>query len=303
MNKETAKTFVYRNARPIQLALWKYYFEGGSREEVIHLLSFYQNQDGGFGNGIEADNLSPASSPMQTWKATEILWEIGCRDSELPMIQGILKWLDSRAEYAEKTKQWKNCVQSTNGYPHAIWWEYNGEPAEYGPNPTASLAGFILFFADKNSALYQKGVQHAKDAYAYLEQHFPIMESHIVTCYIQLYDYCKAAGAELFDMEHFKEMLVSMVKQNICPDVEKWGVDYVPTPMDYISSPASIFYAGNEELVKKDIERLNKQQLPDGSFIVPWNWCNDYKEFVLVENWLKSEILINNLLFIENFTD
>ncbi len=302
MNLEAAKAFVYRNARPLQLAIWNYFFENGSREEVLHCMSVYQNPDGGFGYGMEADNSSPCSSPMQTWKATDALWKIGHRDAGHPLVQGILRYLDSGKEYSEETRQWKNCVESTNDFPHAIWWEYKGEPTKYTPNPTASLAGFLLYFADKDSSLYQKGAAHAKAAYQYLEENFPIREAHVVICYIQLYQYCLEAGiTELFDMERFKKMLIAMVHENICPDVEKWGVDYVATPMWYIDSPESIFYPGNEDLVKKEIECLEKQQLPDGSFKIPWNWGNDYREFTLAENWWKSEQLIEKALFFRAF--
>lgn len=49
MNEHQARNFVYRNARPLELARWKYLFEGGSREEVLTALASYQNDDGGFG--------------------------------------------------------------------------------------------------------------------------------------------------------------------------------------------------------------------------------------------------------------
>lgn len=47
---------------------------------MLNALGFYQNEDGGFGNGLEADFLNPNSSPMATWAATETLREIGLTD-------------------------------------------------------------------------------------------------------------------------------------------------------------------------------------------------------------------------------
>lgn len=304
MNKETARAFVYRNARPLQLALWKYYFEDGDREEILRCMSYYQNPDGGFGHGLEPDNFSPASSPIQTWQATEILWKIGLREKEHPMVKGILQYLDSGAGYSAHTKQWKFCVESTNAYPHAVWWEYREEPKDYYPNPTPSLAGFILYFAQKGSPLYQKGLAHVKAAYEYLETHFPDIDAPTATCYIQMYHYCVEAGeTELFDMLYFKEMLTASVNRNICHDSEKWGVEYVPTPMKYMESPDSMFYQGNEALVQEELARLERQQSEDGSFPVPWIWYNEYREFVLAENWWKSVMIIENMLFCEAFSD
>ena len=45
MNMEKARTFIYRNARPLDLARWQYLFENGSKENVLILknIKFYQN--------------------------------------------------------------------------------------------------------------------------------------------------------------------------------------------------------------------------------------------------------------------
>ena len=40
---EKCRTYIYRTARPLCLALWKYHFENGSKEDVLHALAFYQN--------------------------------------------------------------------------------------------------------------------------------------------------------------------------------------------------------------------------------------------------------------------
>jgi hypothetical protein len=53
---EEIRGWVSRNARPLDFALWRYHFEGGSAEDVLRALALYQNADGGFGKGIEPDN-------------------------------------------------------------------------------------------------------------------------------------------------------------------------------------------------------------------------------------------------------
>ena len=50
------RLWMYGNARQIELAIWQYYFENGSKEAVLSSLSFYQNDDGGFGHTLEADS-------------------------------------------------------------------------------------------------------------------------------------------------------------------------------------------------------------------------------------------------------
>ena len=120
---EKAQNFIYRNARPLDLARWQYHFENGSQEAVLKALAAYQNQDGGFGHGLEADSFNPDSSPIQTWTATEILREVGVTDGKNPVIQKILAYLESGADFDAVRKQWLNTIPSNNEYPCAIWWK------------------------------------------------------------------------------------------------------------------------------------------------------------------------------------
>lgn len=97
MNKlfAMARSFVYHNARPLDIARWQYHFENGSSGDVLTALAAYQNDDGGFGHALEPDAWNPHSSPIQTWAATEILREIGFVDPTHPIIKGILRYLFS----------------------------------------------------------------------------------------------------------------------------------------------------------------------------------------------------------------
>ena len=90
MNYNQARSFIYKNARPLDLARWKYLFEEGSKEDVLTALAAYQNEDGGFGHALEPDCWNPDSSPIQTWVATEIIKEVGLEEKDHPIIQGIL---------------------------------------------------------------------------------------------------------------------------------------------------------------------------------------------------------------------
>lgn len=90
------KKWMYRNARPLDIARWKYHFEDGSKEEVLKALAAYQNLDGGFAHALEADSWNPNSCPMQTWCATEVLYELGVTDKENEIVKGILAYLDSK---------------------------------------------------------------------------------------------------------------------------------------------------------------------------------------------------------------
>lgn len=310
MNFTKGREFVYRNARPLEMALWEFHFEHGSAEEVLKRLAFFQNEDGGFGHAIEADFWNPHSTPIGTWKATEILAEIGFSDNEHPMIQGILRYLDSKEGYDEKTGQWENTLPSNNDYPHAIWWENHDRPTEFNPNPSAALTGFILTHAEKESSLYRKGCDMAKRLFDYMVEHCPIKETHIISCYMRLYqflgqfgeDVVRAAdGAVIADMAQFRRCLQEMVDCDLCREVERWGKEYVSMPSQYIDTPKSFLYEENQELVKEECRLIKEQQLADGSFVVPWSWCTDYKEYEIAVNWWKSELILKKFLFLQAF--
>lgn len=303
MDTKKAKEFIYRNARPIELALWKYYMEHGSIEDVLYCLSFYQNEDGGFGHALEPDSFNPNSAPIETWQATKILQQVGYGDASHPVIQGILRYLESGEDFLEETGQWKGSVLENDNYPHAIWWSYAPEKeGEYSPNPSAALAGFILCYAPKESDLWRKGKALAQKSYQWLLDHYPIQEEHMLECYIQLYQYLKAAEmTDVMDMADFKRRLTELVSRHICYEPERWNHEYVPRPSCFIHSPQSIFYKGNEEIVERECEYLTGAQLEDGSFNVPWEWYGEYKEFELAKNWWKSIMILENILFWENF--
>lgn len=297
---EKARGFIYRNARPLDLAVFKYNFESGSREDVITALSAYQNPDGGFGWGIEADNFNPNSQPMGVWKATEYICRIGGIESEHPVIQGILRYLSSGDGFDQVRNQWNNTVLTSNSYPCAIWWKYPESGSTFSYNPTAALAGFLIRYAKKQSALYEKGIRIAKEAAEWFIQDAPL-ERHIAGCFISLYEYCTDAGVMPFDGNALMEKLKEIVDRSICRDISRWG-EYIPRPSAFVTSRGSRFYhEGLEELCRAECEYIKSTQLPDGSFPVPWTWGNDYKEWYVAENWCKAIITIENMLFLREF--
>ncbi|WP_209443676.1 hypothetical protein [Paenibacillus camerounensis] len=55
---------------------------------------------------------------------------------------------------------WRNVIASNNEYPHAPWWHTDSDSTF---NPTAILAGFILQHADRESLLFARGLEIAKE--------------------------------------------------------------------------------------------------------------------------------------------
>lgn len=301
MTYEKARAFIYRNARPIDLARWQYHFENGSKEAVVKALSHYQNEDGGFGHALEADAWNPYSSPIQTWAATEILREIDFTDNAHPVVKGILLYLASGKDF--EGHLWYNTVKSNNDYPHAPWWHTDSDSTcHHDYNPTACLAGFIVRFADRQSKLYALGCRIAAEAVEQLMGAQRENDMHTLSCYIRLMMYCEEAGVtDLFDISALKEKIGGQVHAGITQNTAEWETSYVCKPSQFFNSKNSPFYSGNERIADYECEYIIRSQLADGSFHIPWRW-NDYAdEWAISKNWWKAHVILSNLLYLKGF--
>ncbi len=296
---DKARTFIHRNARPVTLALWRFHFEGGSVQEVLSALGFYQNADGGFGHGLEADCWNPESAPIQTWEAGRILLAVNA-PRECELVQGILRYLGSGADFDEAHQQWLNVVPGNNDYPHAIWWSYGDAGSDFQYNPTAMLAGFAVLYAEKGSTLYAKARRIADEAIAWLQTGAAGGDSHVVACFLQLRECLRRAGEAISPA--FDAALRETLHQAICTDPEKWRTDYVCRPSMLFSSAKDPFCADFAEAIQAECAMLPETQGEDGSWPVPWAWYTEYtKEFEVAKNWWKGHIILERMLFLRAF--
>lgn len=92
---EEIRRWMYRNARPLELARWQYHFEDGSAKNVLCALSAFQNEDGGFGHALDCDNWNPNSTPYNAGLAIEIFRELGIYNPHHPIVEKTFAFLDS----------------------------------------------------------------------------------------------------------------------------------------------------------------------------------------------------------------
>lgn len=296
-----AKKFILKNSRPLDMARWNYLFEDGSKEDVISVLKTYQNDDGGFANALEPDCWNINSTPLQTWVATQIIKEINLDDKNHPIIKGILDYLSSKDEFYGHRWHGLNTVVTNDNYPHAPWWSYR-QKQESTYNPTASLIGFILKYAEKDTAIYRSACELSEEAYDYFKKNFPLESMHESACFVELYHYMKECSIfNLLDMEEFKKLLQKQIKQVITYDTKIWSTDYICKPSLFINSKSSDFYLENKEICDFEYEFILKTQNEDGSWGVTWDW-NDYPEqWAISKNWWQSDIIIKNIKYIREF--
>lgn len=293
-----AKRFIYRNARPIDLARWQYHFEDGTKESVLNALSYYQNEDGGFGNALEADSWNPNSTSIQTWTATQILKEIDLRDNKHPMIQGILRYLGSGKDFKEG--RWSGTNITSNDYPHAPWWHTESDSVSHTDyNPTASLAGFIVCYTSKDSKLYELGCTIVKEALDAYNSQGHLSDMHTIRCYIDMLEYCEESQIDdVIDLSGLKSKLLEDVKDSITQNKDEWKTSYICKPSMYFNHQSSIFYKENKEIAEYECNFIVETQLDDGSWSIPWGWSDYPKQWAISENWWKANGIILNLLYL-----
>jgi len=296
------KNWMYRNARPLDIARWKYHFENGNRNDVITALLAYQNSDGGFGHGLEADSWNPNSSPIQAYAACELLFEIDCPRDE-PIIQSILGYLESGLDFDGEV--WLAEIPSNNNYPHAPWWSYEDNvKEEWGYNPTATLIGFILCYGKKDTSIYIKAKDIAKKAIERYIAKTNSISMHESSCYIRLLNSLESMNKDkdyFFDISSFKSKLIKGINYTIEQDSKKWNTTYCATPSYFIDSPTSIFYLDNKKSMDTELDLLISSRNIDGVWDITWNWGSYEKEFAISENWWKANLVIKNLKLLREF--
>lgn len=153
------RKLVYRCARPLDYAKWKFLFEKGSCEDFLSVLSGYQNEDGGFGYNLECNNWNPGSSPYTVCIALDYLDTAGEHESDLKskIIAGILKYLDSGAYLLDEGWVGMQGIPGNNDYAHMPWFHFDSEKAAKADiGVTKRLADFILKYADRGSNLCRR---------------------------------------------------------------------------------------------------------------------------------------------------
>lgn len=295
MDINAAKQFIIKNARPLDLAVYEYFFNQGSNQAVVNELAKYQNEDGGFGHGLELDYWNPNSSPIATNDAIITLFRINALETNSQMIAGIVAYLESLDSFDQSKKRWLFAIESNKDYPHAFWWE-KVDDGIHGFNPTMSLAAVGLCFG-KRTALYEKII---KEGYDYLATEDEI-SGDALKCFLLAYELLKVNGIdEIIDLDDFQRLISKRINETICKDLTKYGIEYVPMPSDFFVGTYLEFITPEmRPLIQAEKDILGQLQQVDGGFDISWQWNTPYAEFEQARNWWRPRLTIDKLLFWE----
>lgn len=294
MKCDKAKNFIIENARPLELEFYRYFFEDGSKQSIIEELKKYQNSDGGFGHGLEADNWNINSNPIATNDAIITLYRINALEKSNKIVQEIVKYLESHDSFDEQQKRWLFAIESNKDYPHAVWWEKKDSDGINGYNPTVSLAAFLICFGEDK--LYYEDI--VRNAFLFLEENEEISGDSL-KCFLLSYELLRNNKIKnIIDLEKTYKLLCRKLENTICKDTSKYGVEYVPVPSDFFARMYEEFITKEiQELINLEKKILEKIQNNDGGFDISWEWYNDYEEFKQARDWWRPRITIDKLLF------
>ena len=290
--KQTLQSNIYKYGREIEVNLYDYVFENGSVQSVLNALCKYQNEDGGFGYGLEPDYLNPNSSPIQTWTAINIIRHLNL-ESNHPIIIKILDYLES--SYDSIKKRWANTIPTNNDYPHAPWWTYREDDSF---NPSISLASFALVHASPDCMLYRYAKEVIYDGIIYLLTKKDKVEVHELRCFVDMAnDFSKMSGIQILT-DDFQVNLLKHMIDAITPDVSSWFTSYAVKPSSLIKRHPSF---GSKELKNILISEMHlaiQARDEEGAWNITWAWSDYQKEFeVSKKHWRAVIALEYALLF------
>ncbi len=282
------RDWLLRNARPLDMARYLFLFEGGSRKDVLRALAAYQNADGGFAHALEMDSWCETSSPIQTWRATQILLEIGETDAKSEIVSGAVRYLRSGSDFSDG--RWHATVPDNNLYPRAPWWTHTEtEAQEWGDNPTSALAAFLKA-VDPSDGFADGILAAARERFLTCDSNCGSDALNCAYTLVQSF----AGDTEL------RNKYVERVLAEVESDPSKWA-SYACRPSSVIKDGKNPAGAHLGDLIKTELEYIRDTRNAEGVWDIRWAWAGYDREFHISENWWKAQIAIENLQFLREF--
>ncbi len=279
------KTAVFfTTARSLEQSLFNYHFGTGSVEAVLDALAAFQNEDGGFGHGLEPDVQTAASSVLATTVAFQTLRSLNVNKTH-PLVQGGIAYLEDL--YSADQQSWPFVPQAVVNAPRAPWWQYDADTTNYWHNPRPEVLGYLLDWGNRELA---EEVLTAVLATATATE---TIEFHALFCYLRL---LKTA------------VLPAEARSTLQPLVKKWAMQLVETnpaqwagyglrPLAVAPTPDDFLADYFAEAIEQELTYLVNTQQADGAWHPAWSWGEAYPDVwpQAAAAW-KGVITLNNLL-------
>ncbi len=293
---ERARTFVAEQGRDLDRRLLSHYFDNGPAAAVMEELPNYQNDDGGFGNGLEPDVQMPGSSVLTTTMALRILREVGAT-SEDEIVQKAIEYL--MAQYDSTRRIWPIVPPEVDDFPHAPWWNFENTADTFGhflANPRAEVVGYLHEYRELAPAalveqLTEEVVEHAG---ALPDE----MNMYDFLCYVHL---AETAGLPQPWKGTLTEVLARRARYVAAGSPEELEQPSA-RPLWLAPAPTSMLADALKSEVDMNLDFDIEHQNPDGSWSPAWSWYGQYEEaWEQAEQQWKSCLTVEILKALKEF--
>jgi len=282
--------------RPLEKSILEICFNEGSEQDVLNELKKFQNKDGGFGNGLESDFRVPYSSPMATSIGIRHLSKIDKQEEAQEIIKKAVRYFESC--FDKKRNGWFALSKEVNDFPHAFWWHYNEEDGmtiidkNWG-NPSAEILAYLYKYKEYVSKLdVDSLVEFAID---YIQNKEEFNSENEIFCYIKLYE---VLPNKL--QKRLENKMQIAINQVIEYNEEKW-VEYVPTPLNFISEPNMYRFGIKESKIKDNLDFIIKQLECNGKINPPWGESYYSGDLKLAYNEWIGVLTLNSLIILDKY--
>jgi hypothetical protein len=266
VNTTAARTFLRTHARIVEIRLAEFTLDGVTEaaSAAIAGIEAYRNPDGGFGNGLEADALAPASQPLAVDAAFGILTDI----AESTEDRAIRK---HAAETARATLDYLHSVADSDGglpivfpsvaeFPRAGHWGDGVFPA--GLNPTAKLVSSARALGLDHPWM-NRATQFCRSAIDRLE---PGTDAHTALCVVPFLEteLDREASRKAYEELLAQADQLALFKPMPGPGYGLTPLDFAPSP----SSPRRKFFP--TEAIEAHLDDLVSAQQDDGGWPISW---------------------------------
>lgn len=276
-------------ARPLERSLFDLEFGDGTKRAVVEELTEFQNDDGGFGHGIEPDVWMPESSPLATTVAFQHISGLALPADHRLVASAIGFLIDS---YDAERSGWSKVSWEVEDAPHAPWWNYSPkldgpfDPAGWG-NPSAEITGYLNEYASLvPDEFLQRTNSLAAENFASLPDN---VEMHVLLCYLRFHE--RLDDRQASDMS---KPLIAAARELVTTDPTAWRSYHAP-PTWLAPGPASFLAGKLKPEIDLYLDRLIESQQNDGSWTPIWSWGEQYTHAweVAKRQWAGHLTLVN----------
>lgn len=261
-----ARTFLLAHARIVEIRLAEFFLDGttAAAHAAISGIEAYRNPDGGFGNGLEADVLAPASQPLAADSAFDILTDIAgttddraVRRHAAETARATLDHLDS---VADPDGGLPIVLPSVAGFPRADHWGDGVFPPAL--NPTAKVVAGARSLGLEHPWL-DRASRFCRSAIERLE---PGSDAHTALCVLA---FLETELDRPDSAKAYEDLLAQADQLALFKPIP--GPGYGLTPLDFAPNPASPrrrFFP--PETIDAHLDELASTQQGDGGWPVSW---------------------------------